>query len=400
MAEVTFKTYVAKIDDLLPSQENPRKISRKAYEALKKSLVDFPEMKQIREIVIDEDSNILAGHQRIYALKDLGYQDVFVKQMFGLTKKQKREFMIKDNTNSGEWDTDILANSWEVDELKDFGIPDFVFGELDTKAEVKEDDAPEVSNEPAVSQLGEIYQLGRHRVMCGDSTDKASVELLMDGVKADLILTDPPYNFASDSTNFASDVSKAMKDLSESEWDKGFDTMTVVPILQDIASDNSTTYIFTSHFLFGELFEQYKDWADFTSYNVWSKPNPMPSLAKRHWTWNSELCLYATKGKQVFNFVDGEHNLSVWSVTKKSDGSHPTQKPIELLANIVQHSSSKGQLVADLFLGSGSTLIACEQTDRTCYGMELDPKYVDVIRKRYANFIGKDELWVENTPKI
>lgn len=127
MAEVTFKTYVAKIDDLLPSEENPRKIGRKAYEALKKSLVDFPEMKQIREIVIDEDNNILAGHQRIYALKDLGYEDVFVKQMFGLTKKQKREFMIKDNTTAGEWDDDILANQWDdVDQLKDWGV-DFKF---------------------------------------------------------------------------------------------------------------------------------------------------------------------------------------------------------------------------------------------------------------------------------
>lgn len=121
MAEVTFKTYVAKIDDLLPSEENPRKIGRKAYEALKKSLVDFPEMKQIREIVIAEDNTILAGHQRIYALKDLGYEDVFVKQMFGLTKKQKREFMIKDNTAAGEWDSDILANQWDMDELKDWG---------------------------------------------------------------------------------------------------------------------------------------------------------------------------------------------------------------------------------------------------------------------------------------
>jgi len=122
MAEVTFKTYVAKIDDLLPSEENPRKIGRKAYEALKKSLQEFPEMKQIREIVIDEDNSILAGHQRIYALKDLGYEDVFVKQMFGLTKKQKREFMIKDNTSAGSWDDDILANQWDMDEMKDWGV--------------------------------------------------------------------------------------------------------------------------------------------------------------------------------------------------------------------------------------------------------------------------------------
>ncbi len=125
MAEVTTKNYVAKIDDLLPSEENPRKIGRKAYEALKKSLVDFPEMKQLREIIVDEDKQILAGHQRIYALKDLGYEEVYVREVSGLTKKQKREFMIKDNVSAGDWDTDIIANNWDLDELEGFGVPAF-----------------------------------------------------------------------------------------------------------------------------------------------------------------------------------------------------------------------------------------------------------------------------------
>lgn len=125
MAELDVKNFVAKIDDLLPSEENPRKIGRKAYEALKKSLVEFPEMKQLREIVVDENMEILAGHQRIYALKDLGYEDVYVKQVSGLTKKQKREFMIKDNVSAGAWDTDIIANHWDLDELEGFGLPAF-----------------------------------------------------------------------------------------------------------------------------------------------------------------------------------------------------------------------------------------------------------------------------------
>lgn len=126
MAEVTTKSYVAKIKDLLPSEENPRKIGRKAYEALKKSLQEFPEMKQLREIIVDEKLKILAGHQRIYALQELGYEDVYVKQVTGLTNKQKREFMIKDNTSSGDWDDDILANQWDMDELKEWGV-DFKF---------------------------------------------------------------------------------------------------------------------------------------------------------------------------------------------------------------------------------------------------------------------------------
>lgn len=125
MAEVTHTEFVAKIADLIPSEENPRKIGRKAYEALKKSLQEFPEMKQIRPVVIDENMHVLAGHQRLYALQDLDYEDVLVVQVSGLTSKQKREFMIKDNVSSGSWDDDILANMWDETELKDFGVPSF-----------------------------------------------------------------------------------------------------------------------------------------------------------------------------------------------------------------------------------------------------------------------------------
>lgn len=123
--EVTVKTYVEQIDNLVPTDSNPRKISRDAYEKLKKSLVDFPEMKQLREIVVDENLQILGGHQRIYALRDLGYTDVTVKLVTGLTDSQKREFIIKDNTAAGSWDTDILANEFDIDELKNWGVPDF-----------------------------------------------------------------------------------------------------------------------------------------------------------------------------------------------------------------------------------------------------------------------------------
>lgn len=123
--EVEHTEFVAKITDLKPSEENPRKIGRKAYEALKKSLVEFPQMKQIRPVVVDEKMAVLAGHQRLYALEDLGYEDVLVLQVTGLTEKQKREFMIKDNVSAGDWDTDIIANIWDLDELEQFGVPAF-----------------------------------------------------------------------------------------------------------------------------------------------------------------------------------------------------------------------------------------------------------------------------------
>ena len=133
--EVTVKTYIEKVAKLIPSEENPRKIDRADYEKLKKSLQEFPEMKQLREIVVDENLTILGGHQRIYALKDLGYTDVTVKQVHGLTEKQKREFIIKDNVAAGSWDSDIMANHWEVADLEKWGIKDFNFGNINEPEE-------------------------------------------------------------------------------------------------------------------------------------------------------------------------------------------------------------------------------------------------------------------------
>lgn len=129
-SDIEVKTYVEKIDKLIANDANPRKISKKAFDSLKKSLKDFPEMKQLREVIVDENLKILGGHQRIYALKDLGYADVTVKQVFGLTEKQKREFIIKDNASSGEWDTDILANQWDIEDLENWGVPAFNFGDI------------------------------------------------------------------------------------------------------------------------------------------------------------------------------------------------------------------------------------------------------------------------------
>ncbi len=154
--DVEVKSYIAKVDDLIANDSNPRKINRKAYEGLKKSLRDFPEMKQLREIVVDENMTILAGHQRIYALKDLGYAEVLIKQAFNLTEKQKREFIIKDNTNSGEWDSDIINNEWDIEEAEEWGVPAFAIGNDD-----KSDNSDEGGNDPKLIDCpacGEVFE--------------------------------------------------------------------------------------------------------------------------------------------------------------------------------------------------------------------------------------------------
>ena len=202
---VEVKTYVEKIDKLIANELNPRTINRKAYESLKKSLKDFPEMKQLREIVVDENLTILGGHQRIHALKELGYSDVTVKQVFGLTEKQKREFIIKDNTASGEWDTDIIANQWDVEELENWGVPKFELGLIEPGPDAKEDDFDATPPSEPQTVLGDLYEIGEHRLLCGDSTDSDQVAKLMNGEKADMAHNDPPYGMKKESVGVLND---------------------------------------------------------------------------------------------------------------------------------------------------------------------------------------------------
>jgi DNA modification methylase len=386
-------------------ERNPRSIKGDRFNELKARL---KRQGQIKPILVTEDGTVIGGNMRLRAMTELGISEAWVSVTDAKTDKDIFDLALTDNEEFGYYEQEQVAElALELGlttlELKNYALSlgepttlDLVIDKFAPTPE--EDEAPEVDDEhEPESVLGEVYQLGRHRLMCGSATELADVEKLMDGKKADMVFTDPPYNVAGESRNFAADVSKSMNDLANSDWDIDFDSTKVVPMLQEHVSDDSTTYIFTSHFLFGELYEQYKAWADFTSYCVWSKPNPMPSLSKRHWTWNTELCLYATKGKHISNFGEG-HELSCWQVNKKSDGTHPTQKPIEICARAIKFSSKSGNSVLDLFGGSGSTLIACEQTDRTCYMMELDPKYVDVIRKRYWTLVNGDvEGWQDGT---
>ena len=375
------------ITEITPYEKNPRK-NDEAVEYVANSIKEFGFKVPI---VIDKDGVIVAGHTRYKAAQELGLEKLPCVIADDLTEEQVKAFRIADNKvgEFAEWDFDLLGE--ELDGIFDIDMSEFGFDiDLDEEepTEIVEDEVPEEVETRC--KLGDLWQLGNHRLVCGNSTDVAVIDRLMDGVKADCVFTDPPYTIASDSKNFAANVSKAMKDLSESEWDKDFDIREVLDNILVSIAENATVYVCTSHFLASDIWAWMKEWADHYSYCVWSKPNPMPSLAKRHWTWNTELICYATRGKHTFNFPKEGHALSTWTINKKNgDTGHPTEKPVEVPAMAVSHSSKENDIVLDLFGGSGSTLIACEQLNRNCYMCELDPHYCDVIISRYENFTGE-----------
>lgn len=365
--------------------ENPRHIGEKEFKKLIESIKKFPQMLSIRPIVVNNEMVVLGGNMRLRACKEVGLKEIPIIKAEDLTPEQQKEFIIKDNVSFGIWDWDALANDFDLDQLSEWGL-EVLHVEPDKK-EIQEDDFS-IENDLTTSQVikqGDLVKLGKHRIFCGDSTDQANLALLMTGETADMIFTDPPYNLASDSKKSASSLIRTnYAELYDSEWDKNFNIDNIFTELTSFLKKDFSIYICTSHFLFGKIQEQLSKICETTNYICWCKPNPMPSLSKRHWTWATELINYGTSGKHTFNFPIEGHAVNYWLNNKnQSNTLHPTQKPIEIPSQAISHSSKKGDLVLDLFLGSGTTLIACEQLDRLCYGIELNPKYCDVIVKRY-----------------
>lgn len=368
------------INNIRPNPNNPRLIKDDKFKKLVASIEEFPEMLDAREIVVNKDHVILGGNMRFKAAKEAGLKEVPVKIVDWPEDKQ-RQFVIKDNVSGGEWDWDILANEWDAEELDAWGLdtPDD-WGE---ETEVEEDEAPEVSNEPPVSKLGEIYQLGRHRVMCGDSTDKDNIESLMNGEKADMVFTDPPYG-----VDYSSRVDKDKRKPWGTILNDDLKDETLRDFLYDSCSHlPAPRYVCCN----------WQSVVDFilalgnpNAFIVWDKGSIGLGAGYRN---QHEIILFYGK-------LDHNSESNVWTIKRDSTGGyeHPTQKPVAISSRAIKNSSKKDGIVLDIFLGSGSTLIACEQTNRTCYGMELDEKYVDVIRKRYQKFVtGNEEGWEDGT---
>lgn len=372
-----------KPNEIKPNPNNPRIIKDDKFKKLVQSLKDFPEMATVRPVVIDDTNTILGGNMRYKAMVEAGWDDIPVTQVEGWTDKQKQEFIIKDNVAGGEWDWDVLANSWDIEELEAWGVD--LPKDL-AKTEVEEDEAPEVSPDESISEVGKVYQLGRHRLMCGDSTDLDSVSTLLNGKVMDMVFTDPPYG-----VDYSSRVDKNKR----KPWGGILN--------DDLEGESLRQFLFDTCAHLAEPKYICCNWQsvmDFmlalgkpNAFIVWDKGSIGLGAGYRN---QHEIILFYGK-------LDHNSESNVWSLNRDSTSeyNHPTQKPLKLSARAIGNSSKVGGNVLDIFGGSGSTLMACEQTDRTCYTMELDPKYCDVIRKRYTQYVNNSvDNWESFTPEF
>ena len=370
------------INDLTPYEKNARTHDEYQIEKLKNSLKEFG---FINPVIIDENNMILVGHGRIMGAKELGIKTVPCIRIKYLTYDQKKAYILADNKLSdlGGWDLDLLNEELENIEIdmSDFGF-DLDF-DIEEEQEIVEDEVPEVPEEPK-AKLGDIYQLGNHRLMCGDSTSEEDVAKLMNGAKADMVFTDPPYNLETKG-GCKGEVCKALKKQgNDIEFISNFEPTNFLKILPQVFDNNKlNAYIFCNK----ELLPTYLNWAvkNKYSYNVlvWKKPNAIP-IGDSHRPDIEYLLLF--RKNAIWNNGLKNVNYSRCLEYSRETGLHPTMKPIKLITNEIEISSNKDSIVLDLFGGSGSTLIACEQLNRKCYMMELDPHYIDVIIQRWENF--------------
>jgi len=361
-----------KISKVKGNPSNPRIIKNDKFKKLVKSIKEFPEMLKLRPIVVDEDFMVLGGNMRLKASKEAGLSEVWIDIAEGLTEEQKKEFIVKDNVGFGEWEWDILANEWDSVQLAEWGL-DVWENEDDkvTEGLIEDDEIPEVKE--SIVKRGDIWQLGEHRVMCGDSTSSDDVAKLMNGEKADMVFTDPPYGMNLD-TDYSKMGNKSQNHNKVIGDNDDFTPKLITTIFKNFDYCQEI-FVFGIDY-FAELINEKGSWF------VWDK-YPTDKNDKR---FGSAFELIYSKQKhkrKIYRIM----SLNVGHF-KREKITHPTQKPSDLACEILNEYSKKDNIIIDLYLGSGSTLIAAEKLNRKCYGMELDEKYCDVIINRWEQFTG------------
>ncbi len=397
LEELIWHTETRKIKDLKEHGKNPRKITKDQMEKLKQSLKSF---NYVETIVINLDNTILAGHMRIRALKALGRikEEIEVRvPNRQLTSKEAEEYLIRSNKNSGEWDWERLANEWEIPDLFNWGFTEDELQIKDPdKLEATDDDYEEEIPEEPKTKPGDIYDLGRHRLICGSATVYGDIEKVLDSEQIDLVITDPPYNVAykggtKDKLTIRND------DLSNEEFENFLRDFYVNAFV--FMKEGAGIYVFHADSE-GEKFRRYfrESNLKLTQCLIWLKNSLV--LGRQDYQWQHEPVLFGGKeytdhDPVLYGWKEGEKHR--WYNNRKQttllkfdrpqrNAEHPTMKPIPLIGYLINNSSKPEDLIFDFFLGSGSTLIAAEQLNRRCFGCELDPKYCDVIVDRYKKY--------------
>ena len=388
-ARVGMKIEKAKISALKLNPANPRTIKDEKFAQLVRSVRDFPQMLEIRPIVVNAKMEVLGGNMRLRACIEAGLKEVPIIRAENLTDDQQREFIIKDNVGFGEWDWEALSNEWDAEELADWGldVPDFAAG---GSGEVQEDDyeVPEEIETDIVA--GDLFEIGPHRLLCGDSTKAEDVARLLGEKEPYLMVTDPPYGVEYDPTwrdrvdkkgllgNIKTKNSGLVSNDDRADWT---DAWRLCP--------SSVVYVWHgakhSPIVFASL-----ESCGFAirSQIIWNKPQGVFGRGDYH--WKHEPCWYAVKKGNAGNWAGDRKQTTVWDISgmspfgKSRDDSdnrvgHGTQKPVECMARPIRNHDGD---VYDPFLGSGTTMVAAHQLNRKCYGMEIDPKYCQVIVDR------------------
>ena len=394
------------VTELKPAAYNPRKKLKpgdKEYEKIKNSIKEFG---FADPLVVNSDMTIIGGHQRLTVAMDLGYTEVPCA-VVNIDKTREKALNIALNKITGEWDENMLADLLKDLEASDFNTaltgfepPEMeqLFNKVCDK-EVEEDsfDVDEELKKPTFSEAGDLWHLGRHLVLCGDSTDPASYEKLMDGLKANVIVTDPPYNVDVEET-----AGKIMNDhMADEDFYKFL--LAAYTCMHDNLADDGSIYVFHAD---TEGLNFRRAFADAGFYLsgccIWKK-NALV-LGRSPYQWQHEPCLFGWKQGGKHEWYSDRKQTTIWEYDRpKASKDHPTMKPVQLLAYPIRNSSMTNGIVLDPFLGSGSTLIACCETTRICRGIELDPKFVDVIVKRYIEHEGgktEDVYVVRNGQKL
>ena len=387
---------------------NPREIQEERFEALKKSIIDAPSMLSMRELLVYPYNGkyvIVGGNMRFRACVEIGYKELPCKIIpADFTPTQLREITIKDNENFGRNDWEKLAAEWNFEELKDWGMemPEdwenaeaIENGEEGTQVEAEEDDFDEDSDDiPKRCELGDVWQCGEHRLICGDSTDVAVFQKLMDGDKADMVFTDPPYGVSIGDKNKALNSVQPSGRCTENIANDTLKSKDLYPILvaamancrENCKSDAS--YYVTSP-QGGELglMMMMKDAGlPVRHMLIWEKNSATFSLGRLDYDYQHEPIFYTWTEKH-HNYREGEFRTTIWKYDKpRKCDLHPTMKPIPLVANCLKDATKEGDVVLDAFGGSGTTMMACEQLKRKARLIELDPHYCDVILARWESF--------------